>query len=262
MTTAMSPRNMLIAGIVLILLNVAALAPMATNAVPDVVEETFESYSKDAVCANDACTEAEEDWASSTSQRDFYGYSITNVADVMATGATPAYEKIGPVTYDITTTRTILDYDATAGELTYNAVKSFECAEDTAVACDTEVSQLNIAFQPAVIGGTGALIDATMTGTKAAFVTGMLAKDLESLQPGAASASAMSSTYANTVAAVSAAGGTEAMASAGIGSEFFHNTTTGFNVYFAAMNLSTFNNATGQGEMLSYTDVGLSLIHI
>ena len=39
MTTAMSPRNMLIAGIVLILLNVAALAPMATGAVEGAVEE-------------------------------------------------------------------------------------------------------------------------------------------------------------------------------------------------------------------------------
>ena len=247
---------MLIAGIVLILLNLAALAPMATGAVEGAVEDNFVSFTKDSVCADADCTEAVEDWASSTSPRDFYGYSITNLADVMATGAAPVYEKVGPVTYDITTTRTILDYDATAGELTYNSVKSFACSADTEVPCDTEVSQLNIAFQPAVIGATSALISATMDATKAAFVTGMLAKDLESLQPGVASASAMSSTYADTVAAVTGAGGTEAMASAGIGNEFFHNTTTGFNVYFAAMNLSEMNNATGQGEMLSYTDVG------
>jgi len=149
---------MLIAGIVLVLLNVAALAPMATNAVPDAVEDNFESFSKESACANDDCTEAEEDWASSTGQRDFYGYSITNVADVMANGTAPTYEKIGPVTYDITTTRTITGYDATAGELTYNSVKSFECAEDTAVSCDTEVSQLNIAFQTQVIGATGLAI--------------------------------------------------------------------------------------------------------
>ena len=180
MTTMMSPKNMLIAGIVLVLLNVAALAPMATNAVEGAVEDNFASFSKESVCANDACTEAEEDWASSTSPRDFYGYSITNVADVMANGTAPTYERIGPVTYDITTTRTILDYDATAGELTYNSVKSFACSEDTEVPCDTQVSQLNIAFQPAVIGATSALIDATMDATKAAFVTGMLAKDLES----------------------------------------------------------------------------------
>ena len=140
MTTAMSPRNMLIAGIVLILLNVAALAPMATNAVPDVVEETFESYSKDAVCANDACTEAEEDWASSTSQRDFYAWDVTNLADVMSSGAAPITEKVGPFTYDITTTRTINSYDADAGELTYNSVKSFACAEDSEFSCDTEVT--------------------------------------------------------------------------------------------------------------------------
>ena len=256
MTTMMSPRNMLLAGIVLVLLNVAALAPMATGAVEGAVEDNFASFSKDSVCANDDCTEAEEDWASSTSPRDFYGYSITNVADVMANGSTPVYEKIGPVTYDITTTRTILDYDSAAGELTYNSVKSFACSADTAVPCDTEVSQLNIAFQTQVIGATGTAIAGIMDVTKAAFTTGTLAKDMESLLPGAASASAMSSTYADTVAAVTGAGGTEAMASAGIGNEFFHNTTTGFNVYFAAMNLSTFNNATGQGEMLSYTDVG------
>ena len=63
------PRNMLLAGIVLVLLNVAALAPMATGAVEGAVEDNFASFSKDSVCANDDCTEAEEDWASSTSSR-------------------------------------------------------------------------------------------------------------------------------------------------------------------------------------------------
>ena len=178
MTTAMSPKNMLIAGIVLILLNVAALSPMATGAVPDAVEENFASFTKDSACADADCTTAEEDWAVSTSQRDFYGYSITNVADVMATGADPVYEKIGPVTYDITTTKTITGYDADAGELTYNSVKSFACAADTAVACDTEVTQLNIAFQTQVIGATGMAIGGIMDATKAGFTAGMLAQDL------------------------------------------------------------------------------------
>ena len=43
MTTLTSPRNMLIAGIVLILLNVAAIAPAATGAVEDVVDETLQA---------------------------------------------------------------------------------------------------------------------------------------------------------------------------------------------------------------------------
>jgi len=191
MTTMMSPRNMLIAGIVLVLLNVAALAPMATGAVPDAVEDNFASFSKDSVCANDDCTEAEEDWASSTSPRDFYGYSITNVADVMASGATPVYEKIGPVTYDITTTRTILDYDSAAGELTYNSVKSFACSADTAVPCDTEVSQLNIAFQTQVIGATGTAIAGIMDLTKVGFAVQMVLQDMNTTQAGIGTASTL-----------------------------------------------------------------------
>ena len=234
---------MLLAGIVLVLLNVAALAPMATGAVEGAVEDNFASFSKDSVCANDDCTEAEEDWASSTSPRDFYGYSITNVADVMANGTAPTYERIGPVTYDITTTRTILDYDASAGELTYNSVKSFACSADTEVPCDTEVSQLNIAFQPAVIGATSALIGATMDATKAAFVTGMLAKDMESLGPGLGASQAMSGLYAQTVADVTAAGGDETMAANGIGSNFYD----GWDQYFAANDLS------GAGTSVTYS---------
>ena len=60
----------------------------------------------------------------------------------------------------------------------------------------------------------------------------------------------MSGLYAGTVADVTAAGGTEAMASAGIGNSFFHNTTTGFNAFFAAMNLSGSNNGS---MMVNYT---------
>ena len=93
----------------------------------------------------------------------------------MASGAAPVYEKIGPVTYDITTTRTILDYDSAAGELTYNSVKSFACSADTEVPCDTPVSQLNIAFQTQVIGATGTAINGIMDLTKVGFAVQMVA---------------------------------------------------------------------------------------
>ena len=235
MTTMMSPRNMLLAGIVLVLLNVAALAPMATGAVEGAVEDNFASFSKDSVCANDDCTEAEEDWASSTSPRDFYGYSITNVADVMANGSTPVYEKIGPVTYDITTTRTILDYDSAAGELTYNSVKSFACSADTEVPCDTEVSQLNIAFQTQVIGATGTAIAGIMDVTKAAFTTGMLAQDLESMHAGAPTAAAMSNNLAATTAALEDAGMPSEMAAAAAPDTLADNFWTGYDANFQAV---------------------------
>ena len=200
MESISSSRNMLIAGIIMVLLNVALLAPMSTGAVPDAVEENFEEFSKESACDDSDCTTAEEDWAVSTSSRDFYGYSITNVADVMANGTAPTYEKIGPVTYDITTTRTINAYDSVGGELTYNSVKSFECSADTAVPCDTEVSQLNIAFQTQVIGATGMAIGGIMDATKAGFTTGMLAQDLESLSVGTPAASVVSTNMSQTAA--------------------------------------------------------------
>ena len=228
----MSPRNMLLAGIVLVLLNVAALAPMATGAVEGAVEDNFASFSKDSACADADCTEAEEDWAVSTASRDFYGYSITNVADVMATGATPVYEKIGPVTYDITTTRTILDYDSAAGELTYNSVKSFACSADTEVPCDTPVSQLNIAFQTQVIGATGTAIAGIMDVTKAAFTAGMLAQDLESMHAGAPTAAAMSNNLAATTAALEGAGMTPEMAAAAAPDALADNFWAGYDASF------------------------------
>ena len=232
MTTMMSPRDMLLAGIVLVLLNVAALAPMATGAVEGAVEDNFASFSKDSACADADCTEAEEDWAVSTASRDFYGYSITNVADVMATGATPVYEKIGPVTYDITTTRTILDYDSAAGELTYNSVKSFACSADTEVPCDTPVSQLNIAFQTQVIGATGTAIAGIMDVTKAAFTAGMLAQDLESMHAGAPTAAAMSNNLAATTAALEDGGMPSEMATAAAPNALADNFWAGYDASF------------------------------
>ena len=239
MENASSSRNMLIAGIIMVLLNVALLAPMSTGAVEGAVIENFEEFSKESACDDDDCTTAEDDWAVSSSQRDFYGYSITNVNDVMASGATPTYEKIGPVTYDITTTRTITGYDATAGELTYNSVKSFECAEDTTVPCDTEVSQLNIAFQTQVIGATGLAIGGIMDMTKAGFTAGMIANDLENTIPASATASDLEMMLAyNTSVAGDAANGSI------LAGEHFYSL---FNHYFAAMNLS------GMGTSVNYT---------
>ena len=239
MENASSSRNILIAGIIMVLLNVALLAPMSTGAVRDAVIENFDEFSKESACDDDDCTTAEDDWAVSSSQRDFYGYSITNVNDVMASGATPTYEKIGPVTYDITTTRTITGYDATAGELTYNSVKSFECAEDTTVPCDTEVSQLNIAFQTQVIGATGLAIGGIMDMTKAGFTAGMIANDLENTIPASITASDLEMMLAyNTSVAGDAANGSI------LAGEYFYSL---FNQYFAAMNLS------GMGTSVNYT---------
>ena len=191
---------MLGAALALLVLS-APLSMLSTAGVEAAVEENFETFTKDNACANDDCTEAESDWSSSTSQRDYYAWNITNVGDVMASNAAPMYEKVGPFTYDITHTRTIVDYNESAGTMTYNQVKSFECAEDSTVSCDTPVSQLNIAFRAQTIGATGLAINGIMDATKAGFAVGMMGQDLNTTQAGVATAASINST-------VSAIGGT------------------------------------------------------
>ena len=179
---------MMIGAALALLVLSAPLSILSTGAVEGAVEDNFETFTKDNACANNDCTEAESDWASSTSQRDYYAWDITNVEDVMENGTAPAYEKVGPFTYDITYKRTILDYDEDAGTMTYNQVKSFECAEDSAVSCDTPVSQLNIAFRAQTIGATGLAVNGIMEATKAGFAVGMMGQDLNTTQAGVATA--------------------------------------------------------------------------
>ena len=89
-------------GLTLLLLNLTLIPIVFTGAVPDAVEERFETYPLDSACGEDGdCSTVEADWATSTAQRDYYAWDITNVDDVMATGATPTYQKMGPFTYDL-----------------------------------------------------------------------------------------------------------------------------------------------------------------
>ena len=186
----------LIAGAVMILLNLVLLSPIATSMVEDAVEDNFETYPYDSACADSDCTTAEEDWASSTSDRSYYAWNLTNADAVMA-GGDPVYEKLGPFDYEITTTRNIIEFNKSAGTLTYDESKSFACAMDDPEDCNTPITQLNIPFQPQVVGATGLAIEGVMDMTKVAFTTGMMAQDMESMFAGAPTAAAMTQNLAD-----------------------------------------------------------------
>ena len=150
----------------MILLNLVVLAPIATSMVEDAVEDNFETHPYDSACEDSDCTTAEEDWATSTSERTYYAWNLTNADAVMA-GGDPVYDKVGPFLYDITTTRNIIEFNESAGTLTYNESKVFECSADTLNPCDMPITQLNIPFQPQVVGATGTAINGIMDLTKA-----------------------------------------------------------------------------------------------
>ena len=239
----------LIAGAVMVLLNLVLLSPIATSMVEGAVEKEFETYPYDSACANSDCTEAEEDWATSTSERTYYAWNLTNADEVMA-GEEAVYKKLGPFNYDITYTREIVDFDKEAGTLTYTESKVFTCAEDTPNDCNTEITQLNIPFQPQVVGATGTAINGIMDLTKVGFAAGAIGQEMESFSAAKAAALWVSNTMAGGyVAYTDGVTLDETNVSIVIGKNWYDQ----FDGYFAYINGSGMNNMTGNGEMITYT---------
>jgi len=240
----------LIAGAVMILLNLVLLSPIATSMVEDAVEDNFETYPYDSACADSDCTTAEEDWASSTSDRSYYAWNLTNADAVMA-GEAPVYEKLGPFDYEITTTRNIIAFDKDAGTLTYDESKVFTCAMDDPEDCNTPITQLNIPFQPQVVGATGMAIEGVMDLTKVGFSAGVMAIELESFSAAKKTADDLEMSYMGIQAGAMTGGAAvdAATASMMIGVGWYD----AFSDYFALINGSEMNNMTGQGEMINYT---------
>ena len=265
MSLLKSDKTMLAAGLMFLVLNLAVLAPLSTGGVQDAVDEKFETYTKDTACANDDCTEAKDDWAVSTSQRDYSAWTINNLDDMMANGSEPAYTEIGPFTYDITKTNTITGYDETNGTMTYTQVKSHQCAAESVEPCDTPVTQINIGFQPQVIGATGLAINGIMDLTKVAFSAGMMGNDLENMQAGSATATTISAQMAGAAAVLQehpynlTAETAHAMAPATVANGWFD----AFDAYFAENNMSgmgetvTYSLATGQSA--NFTDMSMAM---
>ena len=83
-----------------------------TGAVEGAVEDNFETFPTDSACANADCSEVDPDWATSTGERSYYAWNLTN-PEVMG-GADPVYEQVGPFDYDITYTREVIDFNKTA----------------------------------------------------------------------------------------------------------------------------------------------------
>ena len=189
----MTDKTMLAAGLVFILLS-GGLSVLSTGGVEDAVLEATKTTPLDNICSNDDCTEFEEDWMTSTADRDFYGWSVTNLDDVMANGTAPTHEKIGPVTYTITSDRTFVSRDSTAGTITYHENTSYACSVDTATPCDVQITQLNIGFTPQVIGATGMAINGIMDLTKVGFAANNMNQDLNTTQAGTATAASIKAT--------------------------------------------------------------------
>ena len=199
MQVALRDRWLIGIGLACLLLNVTLLPIVFTGAVEGAVEEKFETFPLDYACGEDGdCDTLEDDWAVSTTSRDYYAWDITNLQEVIENQATPDYERMGPYTYDITSEKTLIEHDNYNGHLTYNVVKTFECSPNSKNSCDEELSQLNIQFRPQLIGATGTAFNGIMDLTKIGFASGMMNQDLNTTQAGKATADYIT-TMTNTI---------------------------------------------------------------
>ena len=237
---------MLGAALALLVLS-APLSMLSTGAVEGAVEENFETFPADNACANDDCTEAEEDWATSTGERSYYAWNLTNPG-----AAEPVYEQVGPFDYDITYTREIIDFNESAGTLTYSESKVYTCAEDTRTACDTEVTTTNIPFQPQVVGATGVAISGIMDLTKAGFAAGAINQEMSAFSAGKATAADLNSYFDAIVDGQDPEDWEDekSQAAASLADTYYNQ----FDGYFAANNMSGMNNMPGfEGAAVTYT---------
>ena len=183
----MTMKTMLATGLVCLLLS-GGLSVLSTGGVEDAVLEATETKPLDDICDNSDCTDINPDWSTSTTDRDFYGWNLTNPTEVAA-GAAPIHQKIGPVTYTITSDRTFISHDSDAGTITYHENTSYACSVDTKTRCDVQITQLNIGFTPQVIGATGMAINGIMELTKVGFAAQMINQDMNTTQAGTATVS-------------------------------------------------------------------------
>ena len=167
----------------MVVLNLAVIAPMATgDMMVTAVNEGMSDLYLEGMCADEDCNDLSDDWKLSTEQRDFYGWSITNLEDVNVNGSEPEYETVGPVTYDVTSEREFISHDEENGEMTYREFTTYSCSADTQVPCSTEITNLNIAFNPQIIGATSTAIGAVMEITKTGFASGVMNVQMENVQ--------------------------------------------------------------------------------
>ena len=247
MSVLSNSKVMLGAALVCLILS-APMSIISTGAVEDAVEDNFETFPTDNACADDDCTEADSDWATSTGERSYYAWNLTNPGD-----AEPVYEQVGPFDYDITYTREIIDFNKTAGTLTYSESKVYTCAEDTRTPCDSEVTTTNIPFQPQVVGATGLAISGIMDLTKAGFAAAAINNELTSFSAGKVTAEWVTNTmaggYVNLPTVTDGETLDSANASIAIGESWYDQ----FDAFFAATNQSGMNNMPGFPPTVTYT---------
>jgi hypothetical protein len=162
-----------VVGIMLISVNLLVVSPSVMSAVEDKLE---------AAVIWDNETWEDEDWLNGTASRSYYAWNLSN-ADALRDGSETEmdFERIGPFEYEITTVREVLYHDENNGQLTYSEYNVFEWSGG--ISADTELTNINILWDPQRIGATETAFDFGTLFMKGYFTRNMLENDLVNRAP-------------------------------------------------------------------------------
>ena len=147
-----------------------------TSSVDSAVRSNFQEYPIDTVCGDDDCSETKSTWEVSSREQTYYAHNLVNPNEFLE-GESPILQRVGPFVYEITTQRELIDYNPSAGTMQYRQWNSYNCKLEVSD-CSTEITQLNIAFNPQVAGAIPTAISSIIDLTEDGFVNAMVDQDL------------------------------------------------------------------------------------
>ena len=174
-------------GLLLPMINLTVISGMATDGVISGVEDALHD-------GRDELSDWEDpEWLVTTSERTYFANSITNEEELVS-GDIPELEKMGPFIYTVTTTKEILEFDESAGIITYSEYDSFDwCStcfwtddngvEHQSINGTTDVTQVNILYNTQLIAGLATGIDYGGIFAKAGFANNMISFELQNKAP-------------------------------------------------------------------------------
>ena len=189
-----SASTMLVVGIMLVAVNATLITSTFDGLISDgMAQQVTDAYDEEA--------DFDEEWATSTSEKVYFGYNLTDIDALSSDDPSNAYTKVGPWIYNVTSHKEILEWNDQEGTMTYSEYEVFEWCEgctwedrdgtmgDVGEIYDsvpgtnnfTNVNILWTAQSIAAIGPVG--FEYGEPFAKAGFATNMMILELSSLAP-------------------------------------------------------------------------------
>ena len=169
--------KMLPFGLALLIFNTLVLGFVITSSVDSAVRSNFQEFPIDTICENEDCSSTQSTWEVTSREQTYYAHNLVNPNEFLE-GESPILERLGPFVYEITTERELIDYDPSDGTLQYRQWTSYDCKLEVSD-CSTQITQLNIAFNPQVAGAIPTAISSIIDLTEDGFVNAMVDQDLK-----------------------------------------------------------------------------------